>query len=97
MSKPDTYAAAPKEIRDAVEQLIKEYGPDPSLLAGALVAATTRAILAAEKRGEEREREACAILVGEEPLETYATLAASRQAADHRARMSSAIRERGEP
>lgn len=53
MSRPETYAEAPQEIRDAVEQLIKTYGSDPALLAGAIVSATCRAILAA--KAEERE------------------------------------------
>lgn len=59
MSKPTSYAEAPQEIRDGVEQLIRTYGPDPALLAGALVAATTRIILAAKAE----EREACALLI----------------------------------
>jgi hypothetical protein len=54
--KPERYADAPQEIRDAVEQLIKTYGSDPALLAGAIVSATSRAILAAKAE----EREACA-------------------------------------
>lgn len=47
MSAAKSYADAPQEIKDAVEQLIRTYGIDPALLAGALVAATSRIVMAA--------------------------------------------------
>lgn len=48
-----SYAEAPESIRTAVEDLIRNYGSDPALLAGAIVSATMRAIMAA--KAEERE------------------------------------------
>lgn len=44
---PKTYAEAPEDIRNAVEQLIRDYGSDPALLAGAIVSATSRVIQSA--------------------------------------------------
>lgn len=80
MNKPETYAEAPQEIRDGVEQLIRTYGSDPALLAGALVAATVRIIIAAKAE----EREAIADLAaGFSPGYDFVALAA-------------AIRNRGE-
>ena len=48
MSVPRSYAEAPQEIRDAVEHLIRTYGSDPALLAGAIVSATSMSIMAAK-------------------------------------------------
>lgn len=54
MSEPEAYADAPQEIRNAVERLIRDYGNDPALLAGAIVSATSSVIAAARK--EERDQ-----------------------------------------
>jgi hypothetical protein len=72
MSKPTSYAEAPQEIKDAVEQLIETYSHNPALLAGAIVAATYSAIMAAEKRGAEREREACAAVADDGVFDEHA-------------------------
>lgn len=60
---PQSYAHAPDDVRKSVEQLIQTYGADPALLAGAMVAATCRALLAAERRGIERVAEEFAQIV----------------------------------
>lgn len=54
--KPESYAEAPEDIRPAVEHLIRQYGSDPALLAGAIVSATVNII----HQTKADEREACA-------------------------------------
>lgn len=56
ITEAQNYKNAPEGIRASVEQLIRDYGSDPALLAGAVVSATSRAIQAAQ----EAERERCA-------------------------------------